>query len=102
MIKPTKWHVCPVTTRISLGIGPVWSVFAVCMKNTLVLSYLQWHSEDFDQTGWMQVASSWPKSWGWEFESCWCCEYCKIPNHSDTQKIAVIILTFEQRDSTTE
>ena len=25
MTKPTKWHVCPVKTRISLGMHPVWS-----------------------------------------------------------------------------
>ena len=25
MTKPTKWHVCPVKTQISLGIRPVWS-----------------------------------------------------------------------------
>ena len=27
--KPTKWSVRPVKTQISLGICPVWSVFAV-------------------------------------------------------------------------
>ena len=26
--KPTKWSVCPAKTRISLGICPIWSVFA--------------------------------------------------------------------------
>ena len=39
MTKPTKWHVCPARTRISLGIHPVWSVFAVRMKEASVLSY---------------------------------------------------------------
>ena len=29
MAKPTKWHVGPAKTQISLGICPVWSVFAV-------------------------------------------------------------------------
>ena len=29
MIKPTKWHVRPAKTRISLSIHPVWSVFAM-------------------------------------------------------------------------
>ena len=29
MTKPTKWHVRPAKTRISLGIHPIWSVFAV-------------------------------------------------------------------------
>ena len=39
MTKPTKWHVRPVKTQISLGIRPVWSVFAVRMKKYWVLSY---------------------------------------------------------------
>ena len=39
MTKPTKWHVCPAKTQISLGICPVWSVFAVRMKKAWVLSY---------------------------------------------------------------
>ena len=29
MTKLTKWHVRPAKTQISLGIHPVWSVFAV-------------------------------------------------------------------------
>ena len=37
--KPTKWHVRPAKTQISLGIRPVWSVFAVRMKKAWVLSY---------------------------------------------------------------
>ena len=36
--KPTKWLVRPVKTQISLGVRPVWSVFAVCMKKHWVLS----------------------------------------------------------------
>ena len=39
MSKPTKWHVPPAKTQISLGIRPVWSVFAVRMKKAWVLSY---------------------------------------------------------------
>ena len=39
MTKPTKWHVCPAETQISLGIHPVWSVFTVRMKKVWVLSY---------------------------------------------------------------
>ena len=39
MTKPTKWHVHPSKTQISLGICPVWSVFAVHMKKAWVLSY---------------------------------------------------------------
>ena len=33
--KPTKWHMHPVKTQISLGICPVWSVFAVCSMDNL-------------------------------------------------------------------
>ena len=39
MTKPTKWQVCPAKIQISLGIRPVWSVFAVCLKQPWVLSY---------------------------------------------------------------
>ena len=39
MTKPTKWHVRPAKTQISLGICPVWSVFAVRMKKAWMLSY---------------------------------------------------------------
>ena len=38
MTKPTVSE-CPVKTQISLGIHPVWSVFAVRMKKAWVLSY---------------------------------------------------------------
>ena len=38
--KPTKWHVRPAKTQISLGIRRVWSVFAVRLKKAWVLSYL--------------------------------------------------------------
>ena len=39
-VKTNKVSVRPVKTQISLGIRPVWSVFAVCMKKAWVLSYL--------------------------------------------------------------
>ena len=35
MRKPTKWHVRPEKTQISLGIRPVWSVFTVCSIGSL-------------------------------------------------------------------
>ena len=46
----------PAKTQISVGIRPVWSVFAVRMKKDWVLIYplelTHWvHSEDSDQTG---------------------------------------------------
>ena len=39
MTKPTKWHVRPAKSQISLGIRPVWSVFAVRIKKAWVFSY---------------------------------------------------------------
>ena len=39
MTKPTKWHVCPAKTQISLAICTVWSVFAVRRKKPWILSY---------------------------------------------------------------
>ena len=40
-------------SQISLGIRPVWSVFAVCMKKPWVPSYPLSASEDSNQSGWM-------------------------------------------------
>ena len=39
MTKNNKVSVRPAKTQISLGIRPVWSVFAVRMKKAWVLSY---------------------------------------------------------------
>ena len=51
MTKPTKWLVHPVKTQISLGYRPVWSVFPVCMKKALVLSYPLSIQRNSDQSG---------------------------------------------------
>ena len=42
MTKPTKWHVRPAKTQISLGIRPVWSESSLCA---------QWMTTKTDQTG---------------------------------------------------
>ena len=50
--KPTKWHVRPAKTQISLGIRPVWSEPSLCAQ--LVAkdpSFLDADSGDSDQTG---------------------------------------------------
>ena len=39
MTKPTKWTVRPAKTQVSLGVHPVWSVFAIRMKKPCVLNY---------------------------------------------------------------
>ena len=83
MTKPTKWHVRPAKTRISLGICPVWSEsLGVRMKKlgSLVAHWVQ--SEDSDQTGQMPRLI-------WVFVGrtsfCWFCHvvayifsYCKF------------------------
>ena len=54
MTKPTKWHVCPVKTQISLGICPVWSESSLSAWRNLGSLATHWvHSEDSDQTGQM-------------------------------------------------
>ena len=54
VIKPTKWHVRPAKTLISLGICPVWSESSLSAWRKRGSLATQWaHSEDSDQTGWM-------------------------------------------------
>ena len=50
--KPTKWHVRPAKTQISLGIRPVWSESSLCAQWVAKdPSFLYADSEDSDQTG---------------------------------------------------
>ena len=49
--KTNKMTVHPAKTQISLGIRPVWSVFAVRTKIAWSLATHWAHSEDSDQTG---------------------------------------------------
>ena len=52
MTKPTKWHVRPAKTQISLGIRPVWSESSLCAQWVVMdTSFLHADSEDSDQTG---------------------------------------------------
>ena len=52
MSKPTKWHVRPAKTHVSLGICPVWSESLLSAWRKLGSLATHWvHSEDFDQTG---------------------------------------------------
>ena len=51
MTKPTKWHVRPAKTQISLGIRPVWSESSMYAWRKLGSLATHWvHSEDSDQT----------------------------------------------------
>ena len=52
MTKPTKCHVHPAKTQISLGIRPVWSESSLFAWRKLGYLATHWaHSEDSDQTG---------------------------------------------------
>ena len=52
MTKPTKWHVRPAKTEISLGIRPVWSESSLCAQWVAKdPRFLHADSEDSDQTG---------------------------------------------------
>ena len=52
MTKPTKWHVRPAKTQISLGIRPVWSESSLsAWRNHGSLATQKVHSEDSDRTG---------------------------------------------------
>ena len=46
MTKPTKWHVRPAKTQISLGIRPVESEFAVCSKSDQSSLCAQWVAKE--------------------------------------------------------
>ena len=49
---PTKWHVRPAKTQISLGIRPVWSESSLCAQWVAKgPRFLHADSEDTDQTG---------------------------------------------------
>ena len=48
MTKPTKWHVCPAKTQISLGIRPVWSESWLSLWRNLGTLATHWvHSKDW-------------------------------------------------------
>ena len=54
MTKPTKWHVRPAKTQISLGICPGWSESLLCTQRVAKdPTFLHADSEDSDLTGWM-------------------------------------------------
>ena len=52
MTKPTKWHVGPAKTKISLGVRPVWSESSLSAWRKLwSVATHSVHSEDSDPTG---------------------------------------------------
>ena len=64
--KPTKWHVRPVKTQISLGIHPVWSESSLsAWRNLGSLTTHKADSEDSDQNGRIPMLI-------WVFAGCTC------------------------------
>ena len=54
--KTNKMSVRLAKTQISLGIRPVWSESSLSAWRNLGSLFTHWaHSEDFDQTGWMDA-----------------------------------------------
>ena len=54
MTKPTKWHVCPARTPISLSISPVWSESSLSAWRKLGFLATHWaHNEDSDHLIWI-------------------------------------------------
>ena len=49
--KPTKWHVRPAKTKISLGIRPVWSESSLCVQWVAKDPSLLADNEKYGQTG---------------------------------------------------
>ena len=57
MTKPTKWHVHPVKTQISLAISPVWSESSLSAWRNLGSLNTHWvHSEDWSD--WMDAQAN--------------------------------------------
>ena len=69
--KPTKWHVRPAKTQISLGIRPVWPASSLSTWKPGSLATHWAYIEDSDQTGWMPRLI-------WVFAGCTCHFVCFV------------------------
>ena len=70
MTKPTKWHVRPAKTQISLGIRPVWLESSLCAQWVKVPSFLHADSEDWSDLADVQADQS--LRWA-DMPFCWFC-----------------------------
>ena len=74
--KPTKWPVCPMKTKISLGIHPVWSESSMSAGIKLGSLATHWaHSEDWSD--WVEAQAD--LSLHWVHRSC--CWFCHAATH---------------------
>ena len=103
MTKPTKWHVHPAKTQISLGICPVWSESSLSAWRKLGSLATHWvHSEDSDQPGQMPrliwvfagcTVIMLVLSWGSSF-----CQYCqKLEQHVNLCKGVMTFSDMQQK-----
>ena len=71
MTKPTKWHVRPAKTQISLGIHPVWSESSLSTWRKLGSLATHWaHSEDWSD--WAEAQADLSLRWA-HMPLCWFC-----------------------------
>ena len=97
MTKPTKWHVCPVKTQISLGMHPVWSVFAVRMKKAWVLSYPLSAQQRLWCPGWSE-SSLGAQSFCWFVMRQLISDLKQLSNLKQTCSLADLIFCFSHGD----
>ena len=69
--KTNKWHMHPAKTQISLGIRPVWSVFAVRMQKAWVLSY-PLSAQQITWSDWADAQADLSLRWA-HMPFCWFC-----------------------------
>ena len=71
MTKPTKWHVRPAKTQISLGVRPVWSESLLCAQWVAKdPSFLNADSEDWSD--WAKAKADLSLHWA-HMPFCWIC-----------------------------
>ena len=71
MTKPTKWHVCPAKTQISLGILPLWSEASLSAWRKLGSLATHWaHGEDWSD--WADAQADLSLRWA-HMPFCWLC-----------------------------
>ena len=71
MTKPTKWHVHPAKTQISLGVRPVWSESSLCAQWVAKgPSFL--HAESEDWSDWADAQADLSLRWA-HMPFCWFC-----------------------------
>ena len=91
MTKPTKWHMRPAKTQISLGIHPVWSESSLSAWRTLG----SWathsvHSEDWSD--WADAQADLSHRWA-HMPFCW---FCHALAHLTNIKIFLLLTTLSE------